>query len=338
MHNLSPWRHFLESLRAVEPLDPIPPGADAAVLEAWRSRASARLDGLLGGLPARVPLALETLSSEDCGSYRRDRVVFASEEWMSVPAFLLVPHDRAAPGPAVLSQHGHGPGKAEVCGIDPGETHATHAHDLAERGYVVLAPDLRNFGERADWNPPDRYGCDLNHLHLSMLGQSPLALDMWDLARAIDVLEQHPLVDPQRIGMVGLSQGGTMTLFMAAWDRRIAAAVVSGYFSSWASSAEVPWNMCGSQVLAGMLGAIEHADLGALVAPRPLLVQSGADDPLFPVAAARASAATVADVYAALGAADRFEHEVFAGGHEWRGKRPYAFLDRWLPEAFGTRK
>lgn len=328
--NFSPWRHFVEGLRATDVDDPCPIDAEAEDVRAWQARAATRLGALLGPLPERVPLSLEVLSSEDCGTYRRDHVVFDSEAWMSVPAYLLVPHDRTEPGPAVLSQHGHGPGKDEVCGIERGETAAAHAHDLAGRGYVVLAPDLRSFGERADWNPPDRYGCDLNHLHLSMLGRSPLALDMWDLARALDVLAEHPLVDPARIGMVGLSQGGTMTLFMAAWDARIAAAVVSGYFSSWAASAEVPWNMCGSQVLPGMLGRFEHVDLAALVAPRPLLLQSGTADPLFPAAVAVREHAKVATVYDALGAADRLEHDVFDGGHEWRGDRPYAFFDHWL--------
>ena len=74
-------------------------------------------------------------------------------------------------------------------------------------------------------------------------------------------------------------------------DDRVAAAVVSGYFSSWAESHKVPWNMCGSQVLSGMLGRMEHADVGALIAPRPLLVVTGRDDPLFPVAAAEESVA-----------------------------------------------
>ena len=87
--------------------------------------------------------------------------------------------------------------------------------------------------------------------------------------------------------MVGLSYGGTSTLFLAAWDERIRAAVVSGYFSEWRESHRVPWNLCGSQVLPGMLGELEHVDLGALIAPRPLLVETGTDDPIFPVAGAR---------------------------------------------------
>jgi len=49
--------------------------------------------------------------------------------------------------------------------------------------------------------------------------------------------------------------------------------------------------MCGSQVLPGMLGQIEHVDLGALIAPRPLLVQTGSEDLIFPLAAAKRSVA-----------------------------------------------
>jgi len=163
-----------------------------------------------------------------------------------------------------------------------------------------------------------------------MAGISPLTQNLWDLARGLDVLSDHPLVDPARVGMVGLSLGGTMTLFLAAWDERVAAAVVSGFFSSWAEAHKVPWNMCGSQVLPGMLGRLEHLDLAALVAPRPLLVETGTDDAIFPVAAARDAVAPLTRVYEHFDAADRLEHDVFDGDHQWHGTRAYPFLDRWL--------
>jgi hypothetical protein len=133
-----------------------------------------------------------------------------------------------------------------------------------------------------------------------------------------------------RIGAAGLSYGGTMTLLLAAWDSRVAAAVVSGYLSSWADAHKVPWNMCGSQVLPGMLGQLEHVDIGALVAPRPLLVETGTKDDIFPLTAARAAVDDLARVYAHLGAPDALEHDVFEGGHEWHGTRAYPFLQRWL--------
>jgi dienelactone hydrolase len=313
--------------------DPFP-GGDGAGIVAWRQRCRARLTELLGPMPAPVALRTETLESTETETYRRDRIVFDTEETMSVSAFLLVPHTcatRAVPGPAVLAVHGHGPGKSEACGLErTGTPNADYAHQLATRGYVVLAPDLRCFGERLDWNPPDHYACDTNLVHAVMAGVNPLAQNMWDMARALDVLAAHPLVDPDRIGMAGLSYGGTMTLFVSAWDERVAAAVVSGYFSSWAESHKMPWNMCGSQVLPGMLGRLEHVDLAALVAPRPLLIETGTDDDLFPAPVARSEFAKLRQVYAALGVPDRLEHDVFAGGHEWHGAEAYPFLERWI--------
>jgi dienelactone hydrolase len=328
--NFSPWHAWMVRLAQTVQSDPLRAG-DAASFPEWRQRCRSRLTQLLGPMPDRVPLDAETVERVELDGYRRDKVVFDAEATMSVPSYLLVPRDRVEPGAAVLAVHGHGPGKSQAVGLTATETpNADYARQLAERGYVVLAPDLRCFGERQDWNPPDHYGCDTNLVHAVMAGVSPLTQNLWDLARALDFLQDHPLVDPRRIGVVGLSYGGTMTLFLAAWDERVAAAVVSGYFSSWSESHKMPWNMCGSQVLPGMLGQIEHVDLAALVAPRPLLVESGTDDDLFPAATAKQEMARLREVYVTLGAGDRLVHDVFEGGHRWNGVEAYPFLDRWL--------
>lgn len=333
--NFSPWFQAVSRLMATEEADPLPDG-DLTTFGPWRERFRHRLAELMAPWPEPVPLDLEVgAQSSAADGYERHRVVFDSEATMSVPAYLLVPHGRSAPGSAVLALHGHGPGKARICGTEtepdpeaaPGEDYAS---ELARRGHVVLAPDLRCFGERADWNPPDHYGCDTNLVHQVMAGWNPLTQNIWDMQRALDVLAGHPLVDPDRLGVVGFSYGGTIALFLAACDSRVAAAVVSGYFSSWAESHKVPWNMCGSQVLWSMLGRVEHADIGALVAPRPMLVVSGRDDLLFPVAAAEESVARLRRVYDHLGAAGRLEHDIFEGEHQWEGARAYAFFDEWL--------
>ncbi|HXQ90254.1 MAG TPA: alpha/beta hydrolase family protein [Acidimicrobiales bacterium] len=352
--NYSPWYSWMVRLGQTRHIDPLPlpdPGGAegagdaggagrtgdassseyAAALAEWRVRCRQRLVTLLGPMPSRAPLRLETIESVECEDYRRDKVVFDTEQTMSVPAYLLVPHGRVAPGPAVLAAHGHGPGKAEAVGLErTGTPNADYAHQLARRGYVVLAPDLRCFGERLDWNPDDHYACDTNLVHAVMAGINPLTQNLWDLGRALDVLETHPLVDPGRMAMVGLSYGGTVTLFLAAWDARVAAAVVSGYFSSWAEAHKMPWNMCGSQVLPGMLGQLEHVDLGALISPRPLLVESGTHDDLFPAEVAAAEIAKLRAVYASDGVPERLVHDVFEGVHEWHGVEAFAFLERWI--------
>ncbi len=330
--NYSPWYQWMTRLAATRHEDPLPEG-DPAAIPAWRERRRQVLTDLLGPDPEPVPLDLETLESVTCEGYRRDKVVFDTEDTMSVPAYLLVPDSRPEepPGAAVLACHGHGPGKSQAVGLEhTAMPNADYALQLVRRGYVVLAPDLRCFGERLDWGPEDHYACDTNLVHAAMAGWTPLAQNVWDLRRCLDVLEQHPLVDPTRLGMAGVSYGGTVTLFTAALDQRVAAAVVSGYFSSWAVAHKMPWNMCGSQIMVGMLGRLEHEDLGALVAPRPMLVESGTGDDLFPVATATESVRRTRLVYDRDGAADRLVHDVFEGEHQWHGVEALPFLDRWL--------
>ncbi len=321
----------LGELRQAEPID-AEDLDDVDAVNAWRGRVAGRLETLLGRVPQRVPLDTEVLDEVQCDGYRRLSIVFDTEATMSVPAYLLIPDDRREPGPAVLAVHGHGPGKSIVVGLEQTEApNGDYAQQLAQRGFVVLAPDLRCFGQRADWNPPDHYGCDTNLVHAVMAGWNPLTQNLWDMARALDVLEAHDLVDPARMGVVGLSYGGTITLFLAAWDQRVAAAVVSCYFSSWAEAHKMPWNMCGSQVLPAMLGVLEHADLAGLIAPRPLLIENGRDDDLFPAAVAAQELSKVRRVVKTLGASDdHLVHDVFDGGHQWHGEEAYPFLQRWL--------
>jgi dienelactone hydrolase len=327
VRNFSNWAYWRLRLERVTNAEP--PGD----IDDWRSRTRARLDARLGPHPDAVPLDLETTEEVDCGTYTRARVVFDTEATMSVPAFLLVPHARrdAPPGPAVLAVHGHGAGKSVVCGIEAVNAGDDYARVLAELGYVVLAPDLRGFGERAEWMPEDHYHCDWDLVCATMAGVVPLERNLWDLMRALDVLAAHPLVDPARIGAGGLSYGGTCTLFLAALDARVRACVVSGYLSSWKAAHTVPWNMCGSQVFAAIPSELEHVDVAALVAPRPMLVETGTDDAIFPVGAARESVARLRPLYdRAPEGADALVHDVFEGGHRWHGARVAAFLERWL--------
>ncbi len=328
--NFSPWAQVQLELAATVPEEGVPsiPGA----VPGWRARTRGRLTDHLGEFPRGVPLRGEVTHREDLGEYTRERIVYDTEETMSVPAFLLVPHRRQRRGPAVVAVHGHGPGKDEIAGVGPdGPGPGAYAHQLAQAGYVVLAPDLRCFGERADWAPDDRDPCDANLAAAVAAGRNPLAANLYDLVCSIDLLEEHPLVDPARIGVAGFSYGGTMALFLAAWDTRVRAAIVSGFFSSWKAVHRVPYNLCGSQVLFGMLGTIEHVDLGALVAPRALMIESGTEDLLFPHDVARATVDQLGSVYEAMRApSGTLEHHVFDGDHRWDGTTALAFLERWL--------
>jgi hypothetical protein len=83
--------------------------------------------------------------------------------------------------------------------------------------------------------------------------------------------------------------------------------------------------------LPGQLGAIEHVDIAALIAPRPLLAESGDQDSIFPATAARETVEQLRPLYERLDApAGALRHDVFEGDHRWYGDTVPAFLERWL--------
>ena len=289
VRNFSPWAYW--RLRV-----------DSAAPPAVLSRE--RFAALLGPLPAVVDPDVEITETEARDGYRVHRLVFDAEAAMSVPCVLLVPDGAAAgsPRPAVLAVHGHGTTKETI----------DYAWRLAEMDAVVLAPDLRGFGERADWTPPDHYHCDVDLVNAVLVGTTPFAQNLWDMARAIDVLQSLPYVDGDRVGVCGWSYGGTISLFLAAWDERVRAVLASCAFASHASMHRIPWNFCGSQVLPGMVDEVDHVALARLIAPRSLVIESARDDLIFPLDAANAS-------IVAAGAPDSIRHFVVDGDHRFDG-------------------
>ena len=231
----------------------------------WREEAFPRYIELLGEFPHPVDLAPEVIYAIEEDGLIRERIVFDSEEFMSVPCVLLRPANMPADGRgrAILCSHGHGPfGKEPVAGNattpqlrdDIAMHHYNYGQEMARRGYLTLCPDLRVFGERSDGgNPyPGRDKCNVHFIRGMVLGIYTLTLNIWDMMRCIDYLQTRPEIDPQRIGMMGLSQGGTMTTFTAAAESRIKAADIIGYVNPWERFGINRANFCGSQVVPGI--------------------------------------------------------------------------------------
>ena len=189
---------------------------------AWRTAFDSALRHNLGKLPGPVQLEPEVTERVDCGDHWRERVVFDTTAWDSVPAYVLIPKDIAEgeQRPAVLAAHGHGRGKSDIVGSVPEDEESVralnydYARGMAQRGYVVIAPDWRGFGERsspAEWVRSGRDGCNVNYMAYGYFGYHLLTLQIWDGMRALDYLASRPEVDEERMGCLGLSFGGTMT-------------------------------------------------------------------------------------------------------------------------------
>ncbi|MCC6442670.1 MAG: acetylxylan esterase [Armatimonadetes bacterium] len=294
---------------------------------AWEPEARARLLDLLGTAHLEIsPLDVRTLGEEDRGSYLFRKIAYRTLPGLYVPAYLLLPKNASRPMPAVLCPHGHGWGKDHVMLEE--ECYHRYPHYLAEAGFCALVPDHISFGERA--NPDEGYrGCSFEHEALSLLGSSVIGYRMWDIQRALDVLESLPEVDKSRIGCAGLSLGGEMTLYLSACDTRVKAACIAGFLTSFKGTfLKEPHCTCG--YIHGMARDFEHADIASLIAPRPLLIQSGSLDPSFLESDARKAYAEILSLYRLLGKEERVCLDIFEGGHEFHVSTALAWFQKWL--------
>jgi hypothetical protein len=124
---------------------------------------------------------------------------------------------------------------------------------------------------------------------------------------------------------MGISGGGMHTFFSTCVDERIRACVVSGYYSTFKDSI-LAMAHCTCNFVPGLHEFGEMYDLVGLIAPRPLLVEAGTYDPIFPLAAVKASVERARQVYDVFGAFDQVETDYFEGRHQISGRRAYDFL------------
>ena len=295
-----------------------------------RAQILQQLQLVMGPLPSpgrRVPLNVEYTSREETEHYVRHHITYQSEAGDRVPAYLLVPHQRSHPAPAVLCLHPTSPlGKDQVCGLG-GEPSRFYAHELAERGFVCLAPDYPSFGE---------YGYDFAAAPGEYRSGTMKAI--WNNVRAVDLLESLEEVDADRIACIGHSLGGHNGLFTAALDQRIRAVVTScgfnafedysgGDLTGWSSARYMPTIQTDYGADPRRMPFDFHEVLAA-IAPRPVFVSAPLHDANFPVEGVRKVIDRVQPVYDLLDAGNRlhvaypnaehdFPDEIREQAYEW---------------------
>jgi dienelactone hydrolase len=318
----------------------LPFGAtDRRTALAWQRRARAKVTELLGGFPAgvRVPLQPEIVEQKDLGAYTREKVVFQTRADLTATGYLLVPKDRPRNAPALVCLPGHGRGAAQIVGIDEdgadrvagGDASKPMAIQAVEHGFVTFALEQLGFGERRDeaarGRGPAAYSCQPAAGAALLMGQTMVGWRVWDVMRTIDYLSTRPEVDASRIGTLGVSGGGTTSLFSAAMDERIKAGVVSAYFNTFRDSI-LSISHCMCNYVPRMIECMEMHDIAGLIAPRFLFVESGSRDPIFPVEGSRRAIGKAESIYRVFGVPESFGHEIWDGAHGFNGRGAFAFL------------
>jgi cephalosporin-C deacetylase-like acetyl esterase len=279
------------------------------------------LSGKRPPVPAHVTGVIER------PGYRVEKLSYESLPGLHVTANLYLPSplNSNARRPAVLYVCGHGQNQKVY--------YQAHARRFAQLGMVCLIAETVQLGEVAGYH----HGCYREGwFHWYSRGYSPAAIELYNGIRGLDLLAERPDVDPERMGVTGISGGGASTWWIAAGDERVKAAapvcgtatleshvydrVIDGHCDCmwWPNSLQ--WDL---------------ADVGGLIAPRPLLIASADRDGIFPIDSIRKVHSQLRRLYKTIDASERLKLVETPGGHSYHEKSRTAILSWFLQHLAG---
>lgn len=321
---------------------------DAVVLQdhqQYRKEVVENMQKVMGKLPKRSDLKhsdILVIDSVKEQSFIRYNILFTVEKNEIIPLYLYIPVQTLTPQklPAMLVLHETDPlGRKAVDG-QGNKANRSHARELAQRGYIVIAPDFPSFGETEDYNfETDRY-------------KSGTMKGIFNHMRCIDLLQSRPDVDDNNIGVLGHSLGGHNSIFLAAMDERIKVAVSScgwtqfdyynigtvaekkygGRLGPWAQTRYMPllrtkYNLENKKV------PFDFNLMIAAIAPRAFFSVSPTRDANFDYKGVQAGIALVEPIYRNLNSLDKLQVRYPDDQHDFpleNRKEAYAFIDKIL--------
>jgi dienelactone hydrolase len=313
--------------------------------EAKRPKLKEQFLDMLGlwPLPEKTPLKATVTGTLDRGDVTIEKLHFQSKPGLYVTANLYKPKANparqggggAAKLPAILYVCGH-----SNKGRDGNKTaFQDHGMWFASNGYVCLIVDTLQLGEVAG----KHHGTyNLGRFWWQDRGYTPAGVECWNGIRAIDYLLSRADVDPDRIGVTGISGGGASTVWIAAADDRVKVAVPVSGMSDLESYVT-------NKVINGHCDCMffintyqwEWTTALALFAPKPLLFANSDHDTIFPMDGNRRIIERLRKCYTMLGKPENVDEYVSKGGHDYRPDLRVAifgFLNKHLKNDAGPVK
>ena len=326
-----------EAFRLLDERDRVIAGLESA--EDWKQRQEhvrQALMDVVGPFPERTPLNPRIMGVIEKEDYRVEKIIFESMPQYPVTAALFIPNNLTEKRPAVLNVIGHSTASFRR------DIYQVVILNLVKKGFIVLAMDPYGQGERIDYWDAEKGrsmvgGSTAIHSYVGnqmfLTGVSPGRYFVWDGMRAIDYLLTRDEVDPERIGLTGLSGGGTQTSYISIFDDRVKAAAPSCYITGFRRLLESIGPQDAEQNFYHAIArGLTHADFLEVRAPRPTLIVATTRD-FFSIQGARETYAEVKRNYAALGHADHLlisEDDYEHGFTPKNREATYAFFQRFL--------
>ena len=316
---------------------------DGGDVAEWQDRLRPKVRELVGFPNGdRIPLNPRSLWKRDRHHGTIEKLVFHSEPGSDILAYLCLPANATPPYPFFICVQGHTTGMHHSIAVErddnsiPMEVAGDRDFGLQcmERGIGALCIEQRSFGERRELvqQQVSTHGCHDATMQALMLGRPLIGQRVFDVDRGLDYLETRHDVDWSRVGIMGNSGGGTISLFAAALLPRIQFAMPSCYFCTFRDSVMSIYH-CADNYVPGLLRYAEMADVMGLFAPRPVVVVCGQEDPIFPVQGVRRAFSELRKIYLAAGGAENCHLVVGEGGHRFYAEDAWPVMLEELQKA-----
>jgi dienelactone hydrolase len=267
-------------------------------------------------LPERTPLNPEITGRIEHEEYSVEKVSIEARPGFLVTGNLYRPKGDG-PFPGVVCPHGHW-GEGRLAHEERGSVPA-RGITLARMGAVVFMYDMIGYND----------SCQFEHgwggKKEKLWGIHPFAMQLWSSIRAVDFISGLPDVDPDKIGCTGASGGGTQTFALMAVDPRIKAAAPVNMISSTMQGG------CGCENAPIIRLENSNMEIGALMAPRPLLMISATGD--WTRETPHVEYPAIRSIYRLYDAADRIANVHVDAGHNYNlasREAMYRFFGKWL--------
>lgn len=271
-----------------------------------------------------TPLNTEIFGRIEREDYSVEKVYFEPLPGFFTTGNLYRPLGKQGPFPGIVSPHGHW-GRGRLENIERGSIPG-RCINFAKQGYVIFAYDMLGYNDS---------GKQIEHgyggAHEELWGLSAMGLQLQNSISSIDFLESLPDVDNERIGCTGASGGGTQTFILTAVDERI--------------KVSAPVNMISATMQGGCICEnapnlrldVSNIEIGALMAPRPLLLVSATGD--WTVKTPTVEYPAIRSIYAHFDAEDRVHQVQVDAEHNYNKESReavYAWFAKWFLGAKDT--
>ena len=304
----------------------------------WQKRQTLvrnKLLEIVGPFPEKTPLNAQVTGVIQKDGYRVEKVIYESMPGYYVTAALFVPDNIEGKAPAILNAIGHSTKSFRR------DIYQQIILNLVKKGFVVLVYDQIGQGERLQYYDDElgksKFPSTIEHSYPGaqcfISGYSPARYFIWDGIRGVDYLLSRPEVDPDRIGMTGLSGGGTSTTFMSAIDERILAAAPTCFVTNYKYLFKSIGPQDAEQNIYHLISeGLDHPDFIELRAPKPTLIVGTTRD-FFSIQGVRETYAESKNAFRAFGKEDNLqksEGNYVHGFVKNNNEATYAFFQKHL--------